>query len=234
MNWDIFFISYQETNAELNWKRLLSLHPNAKRLHGITGIHKPHILANELSNTDYFWVIDGDNYVIKELDFDTPEVDLTLFHAIDPLQETPTTLGSAKLWKRNSFINKDLSKGDFTLFSTQSKTLHSEIYTMNNYNVTAYETWKTAFRHCVKLNSIILKSIRHEDNINFYLDKWKSTEYSKKMHADWAFKGYCDAKIYADKCADDLNKLNLINDFDWLRQYFESLYQNLILSEPNL
>lgn len=232
--YDIFFISYQESNAELNWKRLLSIHPNAKRLHGFKGIDTVHLLANNLSQTDFFWVIDGDNYLIKELEVIVPLADLTIFHALDPLHDTSTTLGSVKLWRRDSFTNKDMSKGDFTLFSTTNKALDTTIYSMNNYNVTAYETWKTAFRHCVKLNSTILRSVRDENNISLYMNKWASTKNSQKMHADWAYKGYCDAIDYTKESQDCMNKLNLINDYDWLKQYFEIIYHNLILSEPNL
>lgn len=232
--WDIFFISYQETNAELNWRRLLSYHKDAKRLHGIKGINNVHILANQLSETEYFWVIDGDNYLIKELEYNNPNTDLIIFHTIDPLNELPFTLGSAKLWRKDSFINHDMDKGDFTLFSTINSRLDTEIFTINNYNFTAYETWKTSFRHCVKLISPILSSIRTKDNLDMYLNRWKNTKDSPKLHSNWAYNGYIDAQRFVKDSNNDMKILGLINDYQWLDEHFQTIYQSLILSEPNL
>lgn len=52
---DIFFISYDEPNAEQNWKDLRDKFPQAKRIHGVKGIHQAHKTAASQSNTEMFW-----------------------------------------------------------------------------------------------------------------------------------------------------------------------------------
>jgi hypothetical protein len=42
MAYDIFFLSYQENNADQNWERLKAIAPTAKRVSGIEGIRLAH------------------------------------------------------------------------------------------------------------------------------------------------------------------------------------------------
>jgi hypothetical protein len=49
--YEIVFISYKEPNAEENYKNLLSKFPDAKRVHGIKGIHQAHIEAAKIATT---------------------------------------------------------------------------------------------------------------------------------------------------------------------------------------
>ena len=71
---DIFFMSFRESNAEENWLRTKELHPKAIRLHGIQGIDQIHLLCNQLSKTEFFWTIDGDNYLTKPLTFNYNDI----------------------------------------------------------------------------------------------------------------------------------------------------------------
>jgi hypothetical protein len=224
---DIFFISYNETNVEGNWEQLLSYHPLSKRIHGIRGIHRAHLICNDLSDTEYFFTVDGDNWIIKPLIYDKEIIaDLTLFHCIDPLLiHTPTSLGSVKLWRKNSFIKFDMSSGDFSLFATKTKNVDPECFSINRYNASEFDAWKTSFRHCVKLLSCILKDKRDKSNIEMYLNRWINTKSSHELNADWAYRGYCDADQYVLKYDNDIEKLNLINDYNWLREYFSNLYK---------
>jgi len=63
---DVVFISYNESFADKNYNSLLQLYPNAKRIHGIKGIHQAHIAAAKISTTPMFWVVDADvlNYYL--------------------------------------------------------------------------------------------------------------------------------------------------------------------------
>ena len=58
--YDIVFISYKEPNADDNWEALKSRFPNAKRIHGVKGIHQAHIAAANKCFTKMFWIVDGD------------------------------------------------------------------------------------------------------------------------------------------------------------------------------
>lgn len=222
---DVFFISYKEPNCEVNWTQLQYYHPNAKRIHGIEGIDRVHLACDQLSTTEFFWTVDGDNWLEKKLSHSGElDVDLIMFKATDPIHRGPTLLGGVKLWRTGSIINGDMSRGDFSLNATASKRVDDEIFSTTNYNRSPYDTWKTAFRHCVKLMSVIFRNRPNANNLDTYIAQWASSENSKEMNARWAYRGYLDAINYVDLHDGDLPMLNKINDYKWLAEHFKELH----------
>ena len=63
-------MSYDEENADNNYAKLLERCPNAKRVHGVKGIHQAHIAAAKKCSTKMFWVIDGDADLLPEFSLD--------------------------------------------------------------------------------------------------------------------------------------------------------------------
>jgi hypothetical protein len=225
MNQNIFFISFNESNQEINWARVLELHPAAMRIHGVTGIDRVHLACNDLCSTEWFWTVDGDNWLLEELVWDVENpADLLMFNALDPITNLPTNLGGVKLWKKDSIINKDMSKGDFCLNATAKKMSLRKVFSRSDYNSTAYEAWKTAFRHCVKILSPIFKSRPGLSYADAYLEQWKSCVAldNGTNNAEWAYQGYLDAVEYV---ADDTNNLHNINNYTWLTNYFNEQHR---------
>ena len=72
--YDIIFISYQEPNADNLYNDLKMRFPRAKRVHGVKGIHQAHIEAAKLSETDMFWVVDGDAVIEPTFNFEFNDV----------------------------------------------------------------------------------------------------------------------------------------------------------------
>jgi len=216
---DIFFISYNESNCEENWLNVLLYHPTAKRIHGVKGIDRAHLICDQLCQTEYFWTIDGDNFLYKKLDFE-PNCDLHLFLIYDPIFNELTRLGCVKLWKKGKIIHTDMSKGDFCLNATEFKNSESIVFSECRYTNTPYDAWKTAFRHCVKLSSSILKDRPNAQNLDHYLEKWKTSNQSKIKNSEWCYKGYIDALDFAAKYQNDFEVLNQINDYDQLRKIY--------------
>lgn len=202
------------------------MHPDAMRLHGIKGIDKVHLTCDQLSTNDFFWTVDGDNYLVDSLVYnekiDTP---LLLFHAIDPIDKMPTLLGGVKLWKKGSIINPSMNKGDFCLNATASKKVIDKSYSITTYNASPFDAWKTSFRHCVKLMSVIFKSRPGAKNINRYLDHWKSCNESTEANANWCYLGYKDAEAYVQTYDNNLTELFKINDYAWLTSHFNKLHE---------
>lgn len=220
-SWDIFFISYQENNCEENWQRVRSLHPNAKRIHGVKGIDKVHLICEQLSTTEFFWTIDGDNRLDRSLEYTaTIDTDLVMFKAVDPFDGEPTLLGGVKLWRTGSIINRDMSKADFSLNATKTKKVVDVTLSTVLHNSTPYDAWKTAFRHCVKLMTVIFRSRPNARNLDSYINRWADTKHSQELNANWAYLGYLDAREYADQFDNQLEELNKINDYTWLENYF--------------
>jgi hypothetical protein len=220
---DIFFISYKEHNREENWSRLCSFHPDSKRIHGFKGIDTVHLICDTNSSTSYFWTVDGDNWLTKPLEAD-PYSDLILYKAIDPLHNTPTLLGGVKLWRKGAMVNKNMDKGDFSLNATDKKVISEEIFSITRYNTSAFDAWKTSFRHCVKLMSVIFKSRPNASNIDNYIKQWADTKNSMEANSMWSYKGYTDAIEYVNLHDDNMSELNKINDYDWLELYFGEKY----------
>jgi hypothetical protein len=75
LDYDIIYLSYDEPNAEKNYADLCKKVPWAKRVHGVKGSDAAHKACAELSETDRFITIDGDNIV--DSNFLSQEFDLT-------------------------------------------------------------------------------------------------------------------------------------------------------------
>jgi hypothetical protein len=225
--YNVFFISFKETNCEDNWRRVKTLHPDAIRLHGILGIDRAHLLCDELSTSNHFWTVDGDNFLTRPLEYtDTIETDLLMFKAIDPIHKNLTLLGGVKLWKKGSIINRNMSKGDFSLNATKNKKVIEDCFSETLYNVSKFDTWKTSFRHCVKLLSVIFRNRPNAANIDIYLNQWKTSIHSDSNFSEWAYQGYVDAENYVKIYDTDLNQLYKINDYVWLEEYFGKLHES--------
>jgi hypothetical protein len=223
LEFDCFFISHRESNCETNWQKLLTLHPQAKRIHGITGIDRAHLACDALSSTTHYWTVDGDNHLLQPLSF-CPQTDLHLFLAKDPVFGDHTALGGVKLWRQGSIIRPDMSQGDFCLNATAHKSLESQCFSESLYNQTPFDAWKTAFRHCVKLHSVILVGRPHAKNLDHYRARWASTENLPTLTAEWCHRGYVDAKTYVANCGDDFIQLGRINDYDFLKDLYHAQY----------
>lgn len=219
MNFDIFFISFQEINCENHWQRVVDMYPNAMRLHGIEGINRVHVTCDHLAKTRHYWTVDGDNYLIRPLEFQ-PEFDLHMFQAYDPVFDDYTALGGVKLWKKGSIVNNDMRYGDFCLNATQTKKVEMNSFSISKYNENEFDAWKTAFRHCVKLLSPILKNRPNAKNIDFYVDRWKSSANYSTLNAQKCHQGYLDAQLFVDSCNGDMQLLNQINDYKFLKDYY--------------
>jgi hypothetical protein len=212
MSYDIFFISYRESNAEQNWERVKSIHPNAQRVHGVKGISEAHMMCNQLSKTNQFWTIDGDNWLLQKLPKSViGGFDLVYFNSIDPIDGQIGSVGGIKLWTKNSIINQDMSKGDFCKFATKNSIVIQKTLSEHRYNATPFESWCHSFRHMVKCFSGIIPLDRLQQNIDI-IEKHKTLD-------RWSYRGYLDAKKYIESCSGDFNKINLINDYDWLSAY---------------
>jgi hypothetical protein len=235
---DVFFISYDEPNCEQNWQQLLTFHPKAKRIHGIQGINISHMICHDMSTTNKFWTVDGDNWllrdlnittdkfwvdiggnqwVLKDLNINEEETELITFDSVDCIDKVPSGLGSIKLWTKNKIINNNMSKGDFCKNATSKLSNSQTILSEHRYNTTPYSTWKNSFRLMVKCYSYILPNVL-EQNIKKYQQINQLDD--GKNNAIWGYRASLDAKKYVEQCNGDFDKINLINNYDWLETKF--------------
>jgi hypothetical protein len=175
VDYDIIYLSYDEPNAEKNYADLCSKVPWAKRVHGVKGSDAAHKACAELSETDRFITVDGDNiidanFLNKEYDltdhedthwnkgvnFDQCVVSWTARNTINGLKYGN---GGIKCWPKNYALNMRTHENadpknphaqvDFCwdLQYIQMPGCHSIIYN----NTTPQQAWRAGFREGVKL-----------------------------------------------------------------------------------
>jgi hypothetical protein len=228
--YEIVFISYNEINADTNYQKLLEKFSTAKRIHGVKGIHQAHIEAARKVETEMFWVVDADAIIEPSFNFDyeVSRYDLDVVHvwqSCNPINDLVYGYGGVKLLPKKLTIDMDVSKPDMTTsISTKFKAMES-VSNITAFNTDEFSTWKSAFRECVKLAS---RTISGQDNIETQerLEIWKTIG-SDKLYGNYAIQGAIDGEEYGLKYKDTPESLRRINDFDWLKEYYEQRTKNI-------
>jgi hypothetical protein len=223
MRYDIIFISYNEPQADENFARLKARFPYAQRVQGIKGIHQAHIAAAKKAFTKMFWVVDADAQILDTFNFDhvVSEYDLENVHvwrSRNPINDLEYGYGGVKLLPKSLTQNMDTSKPDMTTSISSLFKAMPEISNITAFNVDAFNTWKSAFRECVKLAS---KTIDRQDDAdtNYRLNVWCTRGLDRPFGRE-AIEGAVQGKQYGLENKDNNEALKLINDFDWLRERF--------------
>jgi hypothetical protein len=220
MRYDIIFISYNEPNADENFAKLKARFPYAQRVDGIKGIHQAHIAAARKAFTKMFWVVDADAVILDTFNFDhvVSEYDLENVHvwrSINPVNGLEYGYGGVKLLPKKLTQNMDTTKTDMTTsISTLFKAM-PEVSNITAFNTDPYNSWKSAFRECVKLASKTID--RQNDNeTQVRLDRWCT------VGADLdVLHGAQEGREYGLENKDNPEALKLINDFAWLQARFD-------------
>jgi len=63
-------------------------------------------------------------------------------------------------------------------------------------------------------NFLIFRNRPNAKNIDTYIEQWKSCSTLTGLNANWSYQGYRDAREYVDLFDNDLERLNMINDYD--------------------
>jgi hypothetical protein len=225
MRYDIIFISYNEPQADENFSRLKARFPYAQRVQGIKGIHQAHIAAAKKAFTKMFWVVDADAQILDTFNFDhvVSEYDLENVHvwrSINPINDLEYGYGGVKLLPKSLTQNMDVSKPDMTTSISSLFKAMPEISNITAFNVDAFNTWKSAFRECVKLAS---KTIDRQDDVdtNYRLNVWCTRGIDRPFGRE-AIEGAVQGKQYGLENKDNNEALKMINDFDWLHEYMNS------------
>jgi hypothetical protein len=219
--YDIVLISYNESNADLNYKKLISRFKYARRIHGVKGIHQAHIMAAKLALTEMFYVVDGDADVFDSFDFSftTKDTDYVyVWRSKNPINDLEYGYGGVKLLPRMATINMDTTKPDMTTsISTKFKPM-LEVSYITAFNTDAFSTWRSAFRECVKLSSKVIDR-QKSDETNRRLETWKTVGKDRPF-GEYAILGAIQGEEYGLLNKNNLSELKKINDFDWLLERF--------------
>jgi hypothetical protein len=228
---DIVFISSNEPNADNNYKLLTDRYPNAKRVHGVKGIHQAHKAAAELVSTELFWVVDGDAQILDDFDFDyqVAHYDLDgketvhVWRSFNPINSLVYGYGGVKLLPTQLTRDVDVNSTDMT---TSISNKFKGIERMSNttaFNTDDFSAWRSGFRECVKLSSRIIDRQKDEET-EFRLNAWCERG-ADKPFGKAAIAGAIAGRAYGTVNKGNIDELKKINDFNWLHEQFKLSYQ---------
>ena len=231
--YDIVFISYNEPNADENFAKLTERFPRAKRVHGVKGIHQAHIAAAKLATTPMFWVVDGDAIVEDNFEFNLllPKHDTDIVHvwlSRNPVNDLNYGYGGVKLLPKRLTENMDVKQIDMTMSISDKFKVVKEISNITSFNTDPFNTWKSAFRECVKLASRPVTQ-GYQEETEDRLITWCNIGVDR-VYGEYALAGARAGRHYGSENISDPDKLSKINDFDWLLEQFQN--QSILVNAP--
>ena len=241
IDYDIIYLSYDEPNAEQNYADLCAKVPWAKRVHGVKGSDSAHKACAELSETDRFITVDGDNrirpnFLNQEINFEE-HTDLQSCVISWAGKNIVNGLmygnGGIKCWPKDFVLkmrtheNADPKNAhaqvDFCwdVQYIQQNSCFSDVYN----NATAQQAWRAGFREGVKMALDRGVKVTVEE---FHKNHWKNLHrlYIWLMvgadveHGKWAIYGARQG-LYKTMCT-DWDYIN-VRDFKYLNSMWEEV-----------
>ena len=249
LDYDVIFLSYDEPNAEQNYADLCKKIPWAKRVHGVEGSDSAHKACANLSETDRFVTIDGDNrirehFLTQEIDFEEHielENKVISWCGYNVINGLMYGNGGVKCWPKEFVLNMKTHENadkdnphaqvDFcwNVEYIQMNSCFSDIYN----NATPQQAWRAGFREGVKmaLDQGVKPSLD-----DFYKNHWKNLHrlYIWLMigadieNGFWAILGARQG-LYKTMCT-DWDYVN-VRDFQYLNNLWFTEYEKLSLTQ---
>lgn len=218
---DVIFFSNGEECAEANFEHLTKVVAKTGnrvvRIDGIKGrVASQHAAANA-SNTPWYFLVNAKLRVNENFDFTwQPDIFKSRRHYIFTALNNLNRLeyGHQAMVANNKKLTLATEgKGlDFTMEST------TEVLRINSgtavFNASPWDTWRTAFRECIKLKHA------NDHESRFRLNVWKTI--ARGEFGEYSLKGAKDAIEYYESVNGEFDKLKLSYDWEWLWEYFNS------------
>ena len=221
---DIIFFSNGEASADKNYEHLLKIThglPNkVTRIDGVNGrVKSQHAAANN-SDTAWYFLVNAKLKVSAKFDFSWQPDRLQIpkhyiFHATNPINGL--VYGHQAIVANNKKLTlANFGTGlDFTMDSEHE--VVPIISGIGMYNSSEWDTWRTAFRECIKL-----KASGTEEN-QIRLNTWLTVGLGEFYQ--YSLQGAKHAVEYYDEVSGDFEKLRLSYDWDWINCYYKDKYK---------
>jgi hypothetical protein len=225
---DIIFLSYDEANAEVNWNKLKSRFPRAKRVHRVEGIYNAHKTASDLSATGNFFVVDGDSEILDTFDFETNITDyeekyVHIWSSRNPVNGLEYGYGGVKLFHKSMFEESSKTIIDMSTLLGSGVVLVDEVASITRFDFNGLQTFRGAFRECSKLASGNIKN-QIDDETKSRLETWQTIAAGE--FAEDALLGAKLGSEFGIKYHDNPEKLREINNFKWLTKLHREITMN--------
>lgn len=220
---DIVFISFDETDAENRYLSLKNRFPRTKRVHGIKGIYNAHRAAAGLATTSMFYAVDADAEILSTFDFSyqphsVDRQSVHVWHSRNPVNDLEYGYGGIKLFPTQLLLDYNGSPVDFTTSVSKSFKVIPEVSNITRFNTDPFSAWRSGFRECAKLASRIIDK---QDNLEteHRLDVWCSVGHDREF-GDFTIMGAKEGAEFGTLHKNQPEILGLINDFGWLEKRF--------------
>lgn len=236
---EIIFISYDEPNAEENYSDLLNKIPWAKRVHGVKGFDTAHKAAAEISETDYFITVDGDNKIFEnflEIDIDFGLSDyknsVLSWNSRNFVNGLTYGNGGLKIWPKSLVKNmktheiSENKKASIEFCWGINYIQFVNVYSINYTNSSPFQAFRAGFREGVKMTLIEGDKCTPEA----FKDRVWYENYNRLMV--WMNVG-CDVdngiwSMYGARLGVLLNfsqefDYNNIRDYDWFSDFWKKI-----------
>jgi hypothetical protein len=157
---DIFFMSYDEKDADDAYSNLLKTFSKLKRIHGVKGEMNAWKAAAEASQTPYFLTIDADTTVLPEfskkiIDLEENDKRVHVWRSRNNVNGLVYGHGSMHLFNKEHILSfKEFNGVDFTLgAATSGFHIQEECATTTRFNKNAYQSWRSGFKEATKIAS---------------------------------------------------------------------------------
>ena len=222
---DVIFLSNGEHHAENNFNWLKSICPRAKHVTNIQGRRESYQAMAEASDTDWFFAVFAKLMVYSKFDWHWQPDRLQapkhyIFKAENCLNGLYYGHMAMVAANKNIVLKQEQYGLDFTM---QGRHV---VVDMNSggafFNGSPEETWRTAFRECVKLTHYLSKNKNDVETFE-RLNTWLT--YASGTHEMWCIQGAIDGHEYAKRNEGDMTALIRSREWDWLHEYFTSRYE---------
>ncbi len=236
---DIVYLSYDEPKADANYADLKAKWPWAKRVHGVKGFDSAHKACAELSETERFITVDGDNIVDErffDLEFDIEEDQQDCVFSWAARNHINGLLygnGGLKCWPvefvQNMRTHENADESDTTVdFCWDLKYVQfDDTYCETFTNGSPFQAFRGGFREGVKMTLDRGKRITLPE-----IDAGKLWHGNVKRLEIWCSVG-ADVEnglwsVYGTRLGAVMTNLtewnhDMIADFDWFDQYWKNI-----------
>ena len=218
---DVVFFSNGEACADQNYEHLVKVVSKTGnrvvRIDGVKGrVASQHAAANA-SNTSWYFLVNAKLQVNENFDFTwQPDIYKSRRHYIFVATNNLNRLeyGHQAMVANNKKLTLATEgKGlDFTMESM------NEVVRINSgvavFNSSPWDTWRTAFRECIKLQHA------NDHESRFRLNVWKTI--ARGEYGEYSLKGAKDAIDYYNSVNGEFDKLKLTYEWQWLWEYFNA------------
>lgn len=234
--YDVFYLYYNDYQEE-NFNQLKKFCPFVKQISNISGIWNAHYHCANQAKTNYFFVVDADCFVYENVFNEIGEENFVkVFRSLNPINGLIYGWGGIKLFPKELILNTKIPEKYLDMTTNWNIKVIDTLASENRFNTNEFSTWRSAYREVTKIKYWIHKLLdnswkedkffswidtneKYENFLNTQqerLNVWCKIAFKHKDFYEYSLKGANQAiKDF------DLEKIHLINNYEYLEKYFK-------------